>query len=405
MMPEDTALVQRVLAGEKTAFGLLVDRHGPGVRSFARRMLNDEADAEDVVQEAWLQAFLNLAFLRTPQRFGSWLLGIVANLCRMRLRTRKRSYIGDDWSGGRVLPDFTQTDLHPSSEAVYEARELHNVVLAAIATLSTEQQQAVRLHYLEGLPLWEISQQAGVPVGAVKGRLHRARARLRLALEHQFAQTPEHIAYPEKEKPMIEATIHDVIVRVPKGEEVRWLGDLEDWRKLAGMWVILVKEKAGERILPLWVGTPEGNAVAMLLSELSLPRPMTFDLMAQLVDVAGSTVEKVGVTRLHENTYFATLWLKVKDQVHKIDARPSDVLPLALRVNAPIFVAPEVFGDYSLSRGRTSKEIFVGLDTIIQKHAEKNSVPVQAEEDGREWRSFRSLPQGDLGGLLKPAEE
>lgn len=76
-MPEDAAIVQRVIAWEKTAFHLLVDRHSPGVMSFARRMLNDVADAEDVVQVALLHAFLNLASLRAPQRFGSWLLGIM----------------------------------------------------------------------------------------------------------------------------------------------------------------------------------------------------------------------------------------------------------------------------------------------------------------------------------------
>ena len=127
---------------------------------------------------------------------------------------------------------------------------------------------------------------------------------------------------------------------------------------------------------------------------------MAFDLMAQLVDVAGNTVQNVGVTRLHENIYYATLWLKVKDRVHRIDTRPSDALTLASRVNAPISVAHEVFGDYSLPWG-ASEKIFAGLDTLCQKYAEKNSGPSWLEmEAGREWRSFRSLPGAAWQGFL-----
>ncbi len=84
MQQHDASLVERVLAGEKAAFGPLVERHYPGALQLARRLLGEPADAADVVQEACLQAFLSLRALRNSAHFGAWLLGIVVNLCRMR---------------------------------------------------------------------------------------------------------------------------------------------------------------------------------------------------------------------------------------------------------------------------------------------------------------------------------
>lgn len=86
---DDNEIVRRVLAGEKAAFGDLIDRHLPETLGFAARLLN-RLDAEDVVQEAFLAAFLNLHKLRDQDRFRSWLLGITANLCRYRLRLLRK---------------------------------------------------------------------------------------------------------------------------------------------------------------------------------------------------------------------------------------------------------------------------------------------------------------------------
>jgi RNA polymerase sigma factor (sigma-70 family) len=147
MIDDDAELITRVLAGEKSAFSLLIDRYRPAAIKLARRALDDTFDAEDVTQEALLQAFLGLASLRNPNSFGPWLLGIVVNLCRMRLRARRDWHPADDWHGGRVPENFTLADLQPSPEAIYEARELHDIVLATVRTLPNDQQQAVRMHY------------------------------------------------------------------------------------------------------------------------------------------------------------------------------------------------------------------------------------------------------------------
>src|SRR6202171_6797586 len=106
---DDANLVARVLAGNRSAFGILIDRHRAGALAFARRLLS-RADAEDVVQDALISAFLAMGTLRAPERFKSWLLGIVINLCRTRLRLRREGYFDDRYGGGgpgRLRPGNT----------------------------------------------------------------------------------------------------------------------------------------------------------------------------------------------------------------------------------------------------------------------------------------------------------
>jgi Domain of unknown function (DUF151)/Sigma-70, region 4 len=161
------------------------------------------------------------------------------------------------------------------------------------------------MHYVDGLTLWDIGRLAGVPVGAVKVRLHRARTRLRKELERELTDTRELISGVSKEVSMIEVTVHDVMLRVPKGEEVQWLGGPRTRSKVGFMRVVLLKEQAGNRIVPIWVGPFDGDTIAMSLADLSTTRPFPFDLMASLLKVAGTKVEKVAVTSLRDDIYYA----------------------------------------------------------------------------------------------------
>jgi RNA polymerase sigma factor (sigma-70 family) len=146
MSQDDGQLVERVLAGEKTSFGPLIDRYRPAAIKLARRVLGDTFEAEDVSQDALLQAFLSLASLRTRDRFGPWLLGIVINLSKMRIRAKRDWHPAEEWHDGRVPEDFTIADLQPSPEAIYEVRELYEIVLAAVRTLPNDQQQLEAIH-------------------------------------------------------------------------------------------------------------------------------------------------------------------------------------------------------------------------------------------------------------------
>ena len=401
MIHDDAELVKRVLAGDKAAFGHLIDRYRPEAQGLARRILGDSFEAEDVTQEALLQAFLGLRDLRVLDRFGSWLLGIVVNLCKMRLRAKRDWHPADEWHGGRVPDGFTLAELHPSPEAIYEVRELLEIVLAAIRILPNDQQQAVRMHYVDGLSLWDIGRLAGVPVGAIKVRLHRARARLRHDLEREFKETRNTRSRTMKENPMIEVTVHDVMLRAPKDDpEAEWLPSRGRKYKLGFTRVMLLKDLAGDRILPIWVGAVEGDSIAMLLAGLSMARPSTFELTAQLLNVAKMTVEKIAVTQILDDTYYATMWVKVRGKIREVDARPSDAITLALRTKAPIFVAPELLDTNKTLL--TSSSIISRLGEIHHKSLEQNRI--LPEEVEMEWKSFRSLPQG--GEVwLKPVEK
>ncbi len=378
----DGPLVAQALSGNRAAFGTLIERHRPMAARLAQRMLADPAEADDAAQEACLHAFLSLDRLRDPERFGSWLCGIVVNLCRMRLRARRAVYSLEDWDGGRVARGFTWSETQLSAEAVFEIRELHRIILRAIELLPVKQQAVVRWHYLDGLTLSEIGVLAGAPPGTVKARLHRARKRLREELLQQLNDyTP---LLRRKEKPaMIEVVVHDVIIRTPPTQdvieamsrelpgpdvkevrhplpEIVFLKNAPDSPPPSGQLfekpiepgdlppsfqlhrVVLLQEKNGERLLPIWVGSFEGDMIKLLLAEKDTPRPRAYELMKRLLDVAQATIERVVISRLHEQVFYATLFVHVGDQTHEVDARPSDALALALRVKAPIFVAPEI---------------------------------------------------------------
>ena len=193
MIPDDVTLVERVLAGDTSAFGSLIDRHWPKALSLALRSLGNFADAEDTVQDAFLQALLSLPTLRQMSRFDSWLFGIVLNLCRMRKRARRSEINFDEWvenqNGFLVVPEWAGGKLQLSTEEICATHEAHRALLTAVDSLPARQQQAVRLHYLDGAPLAEMALLTGAPLGAVKVRLHRARARLRTALAGKAVDT------------------------------------------------------------------------------------------------------------------------------------------------------------------------------------------------------------------------
>lgn len=111
----------------------------------------------------------------------------------------------------------------------------------------------------------------------------------------------------------------------------------------SGTPIIILKDVTSETMLPIWVGAYEANAIALEIEKISPQRPMTHDLLRNVILEMGANVERVVVTELRDNTFFAMIMMKdrVGDSV-MIDARPSDAIALALRVDCPIFVNEEV---------------------------------------------------------------
>jgi bifunctional DNase/RNase len=102
--------------------------------------------------------------------------------------------------------------------------------------------------------------------------------------------------------------------------------------------IVILKDVAGDTVLPIWVGVYEANAIALEMEKVSTPRPMTHDLIKNVLTGLEAQVHKVVVTELREDTFYAVIWLERSGEVVSVDSRPSDALALALRVDCPIFV-------------------------------------------------------------------
>ena len=111
--------------------------------------------------------------------------------------------------------------------------------------------------------------------------------------------------------------------------------------------IVILKADGGTRLLPIWIGLFEANAIALVMEQITTARPMTHDLLKNLVELLDARVERAVVDNLKENTFYASVYLLARGEERRLDARPSDAIALALRAGAPIFVTRDV-----LSRSR-----------------------------------------------------
>ena len=111
---------------------------------------------------------------------------------------------------------------------------------------------------------------------------------------------------------------------------------------ITNMPIIILRDQDGQRLLPIWVGVFEANAIALQIENVQTPRPMTHDLLKSAIVGLEASVEKVLITDLKENTFYALIFLKHQGKMMPIDSRPSDAIALALRTGSPIFVNAEV---------------------------------------------------------------
>jgi uncharacterized protein len=111
---------------------------------------------------------------------------------------------------------------------------------------------------------------------------------------------------------------------------------------ITNMPIVILRDKEGQRVLPIWVGAFEANAIALQIENVTTPRPMTHDLLRNVIQDLKAQVEKIVVSDLKENTFYALIHLVVNGEALAVDARPSDAIALALRTSAPIFVEDSV---------------------------------------------------------------
>lgn len=111
---------------------------------------------------------------------------------------------------------------------------------------------------------------------------------------------------------------------------------------ITNMPIVILKDREGDRVLPIWVGVFEANAIALQIENIATPRPMTHDLLRNILSEIDADVQRIVVCELKENTFYAMIYLDREGQTMAVDARPSDAIALALRTKAPIFVEDAV---------------------------------------------------------------
>jgi bifunctional DNase/RNase len=144
---------------------------------------------------------------------------------------------------------------------------------------------------------------------------------------------------------------------------------------LTNMPIVVLKDVASDTVLPIWVGIYEANAIALEIEKVTTPRPMTHDLLKNLLLGLETHVQKVVVSELRDDTFYALIWLERNGEMMSIDSRPSDALALALRVDCPIFVEDEVL--------KTSKNTGNSTDKVSNEELRKWLENLNDEDMGR----------------------
>ncbi len=183
----DAAVVARVRAGERDAFRVLVDRHARAIFRLAYRMVGNEQDADDVVQETFLRAYRQIGRFESRANFGTWLYRIAVNCAVDLLRQRPRREQGQPDDGPE--PGLTEADANPSPERLTFSAEIQEKVEAALHHLSEAERAAFVLRHFEGQSIDEIGHVLGLRTSATKHTVFRAVQKMRRALEPVLADS------------------------------------------------------------------------------------------------------------------------------------------------------------------------------------------------------------------------
>jgi RNA polymerase sigma factor (sigma-70 family) len=326
---DDTELVAAVLAGDREAFGPLLERWQPSVLRLCRRLLGSGPQAEDVTQEAAVAAFLGLPRLADPARFGAWLHAIAANRARMALRRRRLLLLEG------LPPDAAEGlrggESGPTPEDAWASRETHQAILAALQELPPTTREAVIGFYLQGYSYQQLAELLGTPLSTVRGRLYHGRRRLRRTLRPLADELLTPTSTRREEHTMDTTALLDA--------DVAFVGRLA----FSTDCVVMLQERGGPRQLALEpVDAATGEMAELILQGQQPLTPTTHDLLPRLIAALDARVEQVTIRRLVGQALYGDITLDRDGRRRQVEARPGDAVALALLAGAPIRVAAAV---------------------------------------------------------------
>lgn len=131
--------------------------------------------------------------------------------------------------------------------------------------------------------------------------------------------------------------------------------------------VLMLREDEGRRIVPIWIGHPEAMAIMLAVQGIEPSRPLTHDLMREIIEATGFAVERIEITRVEEGTFFASIVLRSEERTIVVDARPSDSLALAVRTGAPVFIAEDVLSTSGIVPEEEAEEELAAFRDFLDK--------------------------------------
>jgi RNA polymerase sigma factor (sigma-70 family) len=310
----DAELVRGALLGEREPLAELLLRHWQTAAFLAGRVLGSAELGCDAAQEAAVAAMTNLDRLRTPASFGAWYCGIALNVAR-----RWRRQLTSD-----------QASMLPGPAEAAEIADVARRVRAAIDQLPSGQRDAVLLFYLQGLSHLDVAAELGITRGAVKARLHQGRTALAARLAPLMDRREDQYMTTNGSVQWVDADVSEI--RRTRADD-----------PAERMHIMILRERAGDRWIPIWIGPAEATALALAMESAETPRPFIYQLAADMVTAAGSGIAEVRITKLVAPIFHASVVVRTADGPHEVDARPSDAVNLALVSSAPIKIDASVF--------------------------------------------------------------
>lgn len=345
----DAILVTRALADDTQAFTQLIERYQMMALFIAQRYAGNHEIAQELMQEALLQAYLSLHRLRDPARFKSWFYGIVLNLCRSWVREQVN------------IPDMQDLQLshgelcEADPQQIIEESELCEVLREAVAVLSPNNRAVALLFYYEDRSIQSIASVLCISPTAVRNRLLKGREQLRAHLRTQYpdipVKTPRHYRRRTTMVPM-------TLARVQQQE------------KLLRTTVVLV-DKPRQQALVLWFMTERDFSSRMRMftsaqQKAAAAEPLTTDFIMNILQTLHGTLDGVEIATLQADILYARVKLRDSDGTQqRIKARLENALPLVIESHCSIDVAEEVLERQGIRLTEFGGTFETQLDAVV----------------------------------------